>query len=175
VHEERLVRAEAVQRLAALEAADGSGSRDGADPAVRDAGHAGRFEPADPRGRRVCRVCSIGRGRAFACPSWARPPAIRPRRLRVAPCCGPESPALAVLAAGVACAAVRGARAPLAKALPAAEPLARKRSFEEPFQSDLDALNGFAARLHGQTPDAGDDVAAQVALLQDLIDRTRSA
>lgn len=68
-----------------------------------------------------------------------------------------------------------GARPAPAQLLPAAEPLARKRSFDAPFLSDLEKLNGFAARLHGQERVDDADLTAKIALLQDLIDRTRQA
>lgn len=62
------------------------------------------------------------------------------------------------------------ARAPDAATLAAAEPVTRKRAFEQPFASDDERLNGFARRLHG-----GKDTPAvdeQIARLQALIART---
>nr|WP_255696775.1 tetratricopeptide repeat protein [Sandaracinobacteroides sayramensis] len=58
-------------------------------------------------------------------------------------------------------------------ALPADEPLGRKRSFAQPFASDDARLNNFAQRLqHGEAPA---DVDEQVARLQALIARAGAA
>jgi Flp pilus assembly protein TadD len=97
-------------------------------------------------------------------------PAARDRR-RVT---GRDGPLLTVLPSGLL--VQRSASRPaLTKTLPAAEPLARKRSFEAPFESDDGELNGFAARVHGADTDREADVAARVALLQDLIERLGAA
>lgn len=57
--------------------------------------------------------------------------------------------------------------------LPAAEPITRKRLFEQPFASDDARLNGFAERLH--SAGEGPDVDEQVARLQALIANAASA
>lgn len=54
--------------------------------------------------------------------------------------------------------------------LPAAEPITRKRAFEQPFSSDDARLNGFARRIHGaEEAPAPPPVDEQVARLQALL------
>lgn len=57
--------------------------------------------------------------------------------------------------------------------LPAAEPITRKRAFEQPFASDDARLNHFAQRLHGV--EEGLAVSEQVAALQALMARAAGA
>lgn len=84
-----------------------------------------------------------------------------------------NGPLIAALPSGLLVQRQGGARPPKARTLPAAEPLARKRQFEAPFQSDDADLNGFAAQVHGHA--GPPDTAAQVALLEQLIERMRTA
>ena len=89
-----------------------------------------------------------------------------------------EAPMIAVLAGGLLVQRHGAKSAPLS-ILPAAEPLARKRSFDTPFESDIAGLNGFAARLHGHAEavdtDTDTDLSERLALLQGMIERTRQA
>lgn len=173
VQEERLVRAEAVQRLAELQ-------RETAVPS----------EPILPSEMQamlaVPRIPAAGDSMDFAgyvTPDTIGGIAALPGHV-VAETDGSVSkqqhladrngPRLAILPAGLLVQR-SSARPTMASILPAAEPIARKRSFDSPFQSDLEALNGFAARLHGQTQADEGAVAVKLALLQDLIDRTRPA
>lgn len=174
--EEQLVRAEAIQRLAALQLRIAV-ERDPVLPSemqavleasrMPDAGSdpdfAGFAGPAD--GSRLPALPPLP-GHALADSDLSLS-----RRDHMA---GRDGPTLAILPSGILVQRT-GARSAPTKVMPAAEPLAKKRSFQSPFQSDLDVLNGFAARLHGQAPAEDDDLATKLALLQDLIDRTRSA
>ncbi|MGQ5700623.1 tetratricopeptide repeat protein [Sandaracinobacteroides sp. A072] len=77
-------------------------------------------------------------------------PSVRERRTRHArlSVTGPSRPSVALLPSGAI--VQRGpARARMAQPLPAAEPLSPRRSFAAPFESDIEELNRFAARLHG--------------------------
>lgn len=57
--------------------------------------------------------------------------------------------------------------------LPAAEPITRKRAFEQPFVSDDARLNSFAGRMQGI--EEAQDVAGQIASLQALMARAADA
>lgn len=57
---------------------------------------------------------------------------------------------------------------------PSTEPLARKRSYERPFDSDDERLNAFAARVQAEA-DAEPDVAEKIARLEALIARVSAA
>lgn len=62
--------------------------------------------------------------------------------------------------------------------LPAAEPITRKRAFEQPFASDDARLNGFAERLHGEGGAGTGEAPAiseQVARLEALMARAAGA
>ncbi len=169
-HEERLVRAEAVQRLATLQAKAAVAPQPilpsemqamltaAQTPSPADATEFAGFAEPD-----LEQSLPPLPGHAFEDSADSIS-----RRHHVA---GRNGPALAVLPSGILIQR-SGARPAPTKALPAAEPLARKRSFNLPFKSDFDALNGFAARMQGQEPE---DLAEKLALLEALIDRTRSA
>jgi len=175
VREERLVRAEAVERLAALQLKTIVPQ----DPVLPSEMQA--MLTASRMGLAARETAFAGFAIRDAEPDLPTLPVLPGHALedsalslsRRHEAAGRDGPTLAILASGMLVQRT-GARQAPAKVMPAAEPLAKKRSFESPFQSDLEALNGFAARLHGQSP-TDDNVEESIALLQDLIDRTRSA